>query len=66
MDVHSRDYAARARAILRDEPHVREAVIGATVAFDQHRERAYGEVDSEAWRAWASDVKGHALTNLAD
>ncbi len=66
MEVHSRDYAARARAILRDEPHVREAVIGATVAFDQHRERAYGEVDSEAWRAWASDVKGHALTHLAD
>jgi L-lactate dehydrogenase complex protein LldF len=66
MDVRSRDYAARARATLQDKPGVREAVIGATVAFDRHRERAYGEVDSEAWRAWASDVKSHALTNLAD
>ena len=65
MDVHSRDYAARARASLRDDPGVREAVTGASIAFDQHRERAYAEVDAEAWRAWGRDVKSHALTNLA-
>lgn len=64
MDVRSREYAERALSILREEPGVREAVTGATLAFDRHRERAYAEVDAEAWRTWARDVKSHALTHL--
>ncbi|MDE2754609.1 MAG: hypothetical protein OXI83_18715 [Gemmatimonadota bacterium] len=44
-----RDYAARSREIIRDEPGVREAVTGATIAFDEKRRKGYAEVDADAW-----------------
>ncbi len=64
MEVHSRDYAKRARAILRDTPGVREAVTAATRSFDDHRRSAFAELDGEALRDWAEGVKSHALTHL--
>ena len=65
MRTRISDYAARSRALVRDEPDVRRAVTGATLAFDGQRERAYGEVDVEAWRRWAEGVKNHLITHLA-
>ncbi|MDE2784317.1 MAG: LutB/LldF family L-lactate oxidation iron-sulfur protein [Gemmatimonadota bacterium] len=59
-----RDYAARSREIIRDEPGVREAVTGATIAFDEKRRKGYAEVDADAWRRWAEGVKNHTLTHL--
>ena len=57
-------YAERSREILRDDPDLRASVTAATLSFDGHRSRAYGEVDAEAWRRWAEGVKSHALTHL--
>lgn len=57
-------YAEASRAHLGAGPEVREAVTHATIAFDRRRELAYAEVDIEAWRTWASAVKGHVLTHL--
>ena len=59
-----RDYAARSREIIRDETGVREAVTGATVAFDEKRRKGYAEIDADAWRRWAEGVKNHTLTHL--
>ena len=59
-----RDYAARSREIIRDDPGVREAVTGATVAFDEMRRKGYAEIDADAWRRWAEGVKNHTLTHL--
>lgn len=64
MQVRTREYAARADEIVRRSPEVREAVTGATLAFDQKRRRALGEVDADVWRSWARDVKNHALAHL--
>ena len=58
------DYAARSTRIIRDEPGVREAVTGATIAFDEKRRKGYAEVDADAWRRWAEGVKNHTLTHL--
>ena len=66
MPTRIGDYAARSRATVREEPGVREAVTGATLAFDEKRRRAYREVDAEAWRRWAEGVKNHLLTHLDD
>jgi len=60
------EYAARSGAFVREESEMREAVTGATLAFDAKRRRAYGEVDAEAWRRWAEGVKNHLLTHLED
>jgi L-lactate dehydrogenase complex protein LldF len=57
-------YGERSRALLEDEPGVREAVTAATLSFDAHRVRGYGEIDAEAWRRWAEGVKRHGLTRL--
>ena len=64
MEVHSRDYRQRARKIIQETPSVREAVTAATRAFDDHRRTAFAELDQEALRRWAEQVKSHALTHL--
>ncbi|WP_456475963.1 LUD domain-containing protein, partial [Oceanithermus sp.] len=57
-------YKVAARRALERQPEVREAVIRATLHFDQNRERAYGEVEVEAWRDWAAATKRHTLSRL--
>lgn len=57
-------YRAEARRILAETPEVREAVVGATLSFDEKRKQAYAEVDSNRWRAWAEGVKNHVLAHL--
>ena len=64
MRVEIKDYVERSRDAIRDEPGVREAVTGATIAFDQKRKQGYSEVDADAWRRWAEGVKNHTLTHL--
>lgn len=64
MRVQIKDYVERSRETIRGEPGVREAVTGATIAFDEMRRQGYAEVDADAWRRWAEGVKNHALTHL--
>ena len=66
MGTRIGDYAARSREAVREHPGVRQAVTGATLAFDDKRRRAYGEVDADAWRRWAEGGKNHLLTHLDD
>ncbi len=66
MEVHSRDYRQRARSIIRETPEVREAVTAATRTFHDHRQTAFAELDGEALRRWAEQVKSHALTHLRE
>jgi L-lactate dehydrogenase complex protein LldF len=64
MDPRSAHYPRLARETLEQTPGVRDAVTQAALAFDAHRLRAYGEVDVDAWRRWAEQVKSHVLTHL--
>lgn len=64
MKVTSNNYPRESARVLREEPHVRDSVTGATLNFDGKRRQAYAEVDSEAWRYWAEGVKNHVLMNL--
>ncbi|MED5200072.1 MAG: LUD domain-containing protein, partial [Gemmatimonadota bacterium] len=66
MDVHSRDYRARARQIIEETPEVREAVNAATQTFVDNRQKAFADLDGTALSRWAERVKSHALTHLAD
>ena len=66
MDVHSRDYRARARQIIEETPEVREAVNAATQTFVDNRQNAFADLDGTALSRWAERVKSHALTHLAD
>ena len=66
MEVHSRDYRARARHIIDETPEVREAVTAATQTFVDNRRDAFAECDENALSGWAERVKSHALTHLAD
>ena len=66
MEVHSRDYRARARRIIEETPEVREAVTAATRNFDDNRQKAFADLDPTALSKWAERVKSHALTHLAD
>lgn len=66
MRVRSNEYRTRSREIIRREPEVREAVTGATLAFDEMRRRGYAEVEADRWRRWAEAVKNHLLTHLDD
>ena len=66
MEVHSRDYRARARRIIAETPEVREAVTAATLNFDDHRRQAFADLDQVGLSRWAEQVKSHALTHLAD
>lgn len=66
MRVRSNEYRTRSRDIIRREPEVREAVTGATLAFDEMRRRGYAEVEADRWRRWAEAVKNHLLTHLDD
>jgi L-lactate dehydrogenase complex protein LldF len=58
------DYRAASAATLRDDPGVRDSVGSATRTFDAHRRQAFSQIEPEAWRDWARDVKSHALTHL--
>ncbi len=64
MKVTANQYPQEAARVLREEPHVRESVTGATLNFDGKRRQAYAEVDAETWRHWAESVKNHVLSNL--
>ena len=64
MRIEIKDYAARSREIIREDPEVRKSVTGATIAFDEKRRQGYAEVDADAWRRWAEGVKNHTLTHL--
>lgn len=66
MRVRSNEYRIRSREIVRREPEVREAVTGASLAFDEMRRRGYAEVEADQWRRWAEAVKNHLLTHLDD
>ncbi|MER3443913.1 MAG: iron-sulfur cluster-binding protein [Meiothermus sp.] len=64
MEVKSNDYPRESARVIREEPHVRESVTGATLNFDSRRRAAYAEVDAEGWRHFAEGVKNHVLMNL--
>lgn len=64
MKVTSNNYPQESARAIREEPHMRESVTGATLSFDSKRRLAYSEVNSEDWRDWAEGVKNHLLTNL--
>ncbi len=64
MKVTANHYPQEAARVLREEPHVRESVTGATLNFDSKRRQAYAEVEAETWRHWAEGVKNHVLSNL--
>lgn len=64
MKITANDYPQAAARTIREEPQVRESVTGATLSFDSRRRLAYGEVDSEAWRDFAMNVKNHLLSRL--
>jgi len=66
VEVHSRDYRARARRIIAETPEVREAVTAATRTFVDNRREAYADLDENALSRWAEGVKSHALTHLGD
>ena len=58
------DYGATSARILRDEPTMRTAVTGAARSKDERRRAAWSQIDAEAWRDWARDLKSHVLTHL--
>lgn len=64
MKITANQYPQAAARTIREEPQVRESVTGATLNFDSKRRLAYGEVDSEAWRDFAMNVKNHLLSRL--
>ncbi|TBH20589.1 LutB/LldF family L-lactate oxidation iron-sulfur protein [Thermus thermamylovorans] len=64
MRAKAKRYPKEAARLLRERPSVREAVTGATLHFERNRLRAYGEIDTEAWRERARRVKDHVLTHL--
>jgi len=57
-------YAAAAAASIKESPEVRASVTAATRTFDAHRAQAWTEIEPDAWRDWARDVKTHVLTHL--
>jgi L-lactate dehydrogenase complex protein LldF len=64
MSLKSNLYPKEAARTLREEPHVRDSVTGATLNFDGKRQIAYGEVNAEEWRDWAEAVKNNVITHL--
>ena len=58
------DYASASSRIIRDEPAMRTAVTGAVRSKDERRQAAWAQIDADAWRDWARDLKTHVLTNL--
>ncbi|MEJ2203442.1 MAG: LutB/LldF family L-lactate oxidation iron-sulfur protein [Gemmatimonadota bacterium] len=63
-DTGPSGYPTAAAEAIRSHPEVRAAVTAATRTFDAHRARAWAEIDPDAWRDWARDVKTHVLTHL--
>ncbi|MEX2465419.1 MAG: LutB/LldF family L-lactate oxidation iron-sulfur protein [Gemmatimonadota bacterium] len=57
-------YAAASERIIRDEPTMRTAVTGAARSKDERRQAAWAQIDADAWRDWARDLKSHVLTHL--
>ena len=64
MRVTSSDYPRRAAETISENPAVRTAVTDATLAFEESRVRAWAEIDAEAWRTWASQVKDRGTASL--
>ena len=65
MEMGRRDeYRTRARYIISETPHVREAVTAATRTFDANRRAAFDGLETQALKLWAEQVKSHALTRL--
>ena len=58
------DYASASARIIREEPAMRAAVTGAARSKDDRRRAAWSEIDADAWRDWARDLKTHVLTHL--
>lgn len=58
------DYRSASARILRDEPTMRTAVTGAVRSKDERRQAAWAQIDADAWRDWARDLKTHVLTHL--
>ncbi|MDE3012977.1 MAG: hypothetical protein OXU33_02800, partial [Gemmatimonadota bacterium] len=61
-DYRPAAYRKAAARSLRNMPEGRESVGSATRTFDARRTEAYSAVETDRWREWARDVKGHALT----
>ena len=57
-------YAAAAASAIREHQDMRASVTAATRNFDGNRAAAWREIDADAWRDWARDVKRHVLTHL--
>lgn len=66
MTTSTHDYGARALHILTETPEMRDSVTSGALTLDGSRRRAYADVDAEAWRAWAEQVKRHTLTHLGE
>lgn len=58
------DYGAESARIVRDDPAMRTSITGAVRSKDEKRQAAWAQIDAEAWRDWARDVKTHVLTHL--
>lgn len=68
MTSSSIDYGNAAERQLRDKPHVRAAITGATLAKERAYEAAYlaAEADIGTWKNAGSQIRRHVLANLAD
>lgn len=64
MQIKANQYPQAAARSLRDTPEVRTSVTNAALNFVGTRAAAYAEVDSQAWRDWATQVKNHLLSHL--
>jgi L-lactate dehydrogenase complex protein LldF len=62
--LRPRGYAAAAARSIQEHPETRASVTAATRNFDGNRAAAWQEIDADAWRDWARDVKRHVLTHL--
>lgn len=68
MTANSIDYGRAAARQLRDKPHVRGAITGATLAKERAYEEAYrtAQASISAWKDAGSRIRRHVLANLAD
>ena len=64
MNIEPIDYRTAAARLLAERPDIREAITRATLAKEDRRREGYADIDSEAWRDWASRLRRHVLANL--
>ena len=57
-------YREESAKLVREQPQVRDAITGATLAREAQQEAAYEGIKADAWRDWARDAKTHLLTHL--